>query len=122
VTKQSEEVLELRDGGDSCLAQAVARNEVVPVQAAEDYRRAVQALRDVRHMLPPEGIAVVDVILDSQSGWADAMRSESREALPELANLAEVGPVSTPFKLFEFNSEQSNVEQESRLVDRISRH
>ena len=28
------------------------------------YRRSLQALRDVRHMLPAEGIAIVDAIID----------------------------------------------------------
>jgi hypothetical protein len=26
--------------------------------------RAVQALRDVRHLLPPDGVAIVDAVLD----------------------------------------------------------
>ncbi|MGC1386734.1 MAG: hypothetical protein WA807_01865 [Steroidobacteraceae bacterium] len=26
--------------------------------------RAIQALRDVRHLLPPEGVAIVDAVLD----------------------------------------------------------
>jgi hypothetical protein len=28
------------------------------------YARAIQALRDVRHMLPGEGVAIVDDVLD----------------------------------------------------------
>jgi hypothetical protein len=75
VTKQSEAVLELRDGGDSCHAPTATRNGGVPVEGAEDNRRALQALRDVRHMLPPDGIAIVDRILEGHNGWADAMRS-----------------------------------------------
>lgn len=31
--------------------------------AADPYRRAIQALRDVRHLLPPEGVAIVDAAL-----------------------------------------------------------
>jgi hypothetical protein len=122
VTKQSEAVLELRDGGDSCHAQAAVREGGVPLEAAEDYRRAVQALRDVRHMLPPDGIAIVDVILEGQNGWTDARRYDSREALPEFGNLPEEGPASSPFKLFEYDSGQSNVELEATLLERILRH
>jgi hypothetical protein len=29
------------------------------------YESAVQALRDVRHLLPGEGVAIVDAVLDS---------------------------------------------------------
>ena len=120
VTKQSEGVLDLRDGGDSCHTQAATRDGGLPTEAAADYRRAVQALRDVRHMLPPDGIAIVDVILENQScGWADAARFESREAIPESAKLLEVRPASSSFKLFEYDSEQSNVEQESGRLERI---
>ncbi len=32
--------------------------------AAEAYARALQALRDVRHLLPPESVAIVDAVLD----------------------------------------------------------
>ena len=32
---------------------------------AETYERAIQALRDIRHMLPPEGVAIVDEVLVS---------------------------------------------------------
>lgn len=31
--------------------------------AAHPYERAIQALRDVRHLLPPEGVAIVDAAL-----------------------------------------------------------
>ncbi len=31
---------------------------------AGPHRRAIQALRDVRHLLPPEGVAIVDAALD----------------------------------------------------------
>jgi hypothetical protein len=31
---------------------------------AEEYGRAVQALRDVRHLLPAERVAIVDTALD----------------------------------------------------------
>jgi hypothetical protein len=31
---------------------------------ADACERAVQALRDVRHLLPPEGVAIVDAVLD----------------------------------------------------------
>ncbi len=31
---------------------------------ADAFERAVQALRDVRHLLSPEGVAIVDAILD----------------------------------------------------------
>ncbi len=31
---------------------------------AETYARALQALRDVRHLLPREGVAIVDEVLD----------------------------------------------------------
>lgn len=31
---------------------------------AEPHERALQALRDVRHLLPPEGVAIVDAVLD----------------------------------------------------------
>ena len=31
---------------------------------AENYARALQALRDVRHLLPREGVAIVDEVLD----------------------------------------------------------
>jgi hypothetical protein len=31
--------------------------------AADPYERAIQALRDVRHLLPPEGVAIVDAAL-----------------------------------------------------------
>ncbi len=34
--------------------------------AADAYERAVQALRDVRHLLPPEGVAIVDAVLDGR--------------------------------------------------------
>ena len=30
---------------------------------ADPYQRALQALRDVRHLLPPEGVAIVDAAL-----------------------------------------------------------
>ena len=30
----------------------------------EAYSRALQALRDVRHLLPCEGVAIVDAVLD----------------------------------------------------------
>jgi hypothetical protein len=30
---------------------------------ADPYERVVQALRDVRHLLPPEGVAIVDAAL-----------------------------------------------------------
>jgi len=30
----------------------------------EAYARALQALRDVRHLLPCEGVAIVDAVLD----------------------------------------------------------
>ena len=31
--------------------------------AAHPFERAIQALRDVRHLLPPEGVAIVDAAL-----------------------------------------------------------
>ncbi|MGO9038830.1 MAG: hypothetical protein ACLPX1_14125 [Steroidobacteraceae bacterium] len=31
---------------------------------AYPHERAIQALRDVRHLLPPEGVAIVDAVLD----------------------------------------------------------
>ncbi len=33
--------------------------------AADPYARAIQALRDVRHLLPPEGVVIIDAVLDS---------------------------------------------------------
>jgi hypothetical protein len=30
---------------------------------AGPYERAIQALRDVRHLLPPEGVAIIDAAL-----------------------------------------------------------
>ncbi len=45
-------------------------NEASPASANEDFRdvtayaRAIQALRDVRHLLPREGVAIVDKVLD----------------------------------------------------------
>jgi hypothetical protein len=33
-------------------------------RTADACERAVQALRDVRHLLPPEGVAIVDAVLD----------------------------------------------------------
>lgn len=48
-----------------------------------DFERALQALRDVRHMLPPAGVAIVDKILDGtgvaeeQVAYAKAPRFEA---------------------------------------------
>ena len=44
--------------------------EASPMPVSEDlrytdsYARAIQALRDVRHLLPREGVAIVDRVLD----------------------------------------------------------
>jgi hypothetical protein len=39
----------------------------------DPYERALQALRDVRHMLPAGGIAIVDAALNAASaGWEDS--------------------------------------------------
>jgi hypothetical protein len=32
-------------------------------EVTDAYERAVQALRDLRHLLPPEGVAIVDAVL-----------------------------------------------------------
>jgi hypothetical protein len=45
-------------------------DEAGPMPVTEDipdlgaYARAIQALRDVRHLLPREGVAIVDKVLD----------------------------------------------------------
>ncbi len=100
VTKQSEAVPDLCDGGDPCHPHATARRGGVPFESIDDYRRAVQALCDVRHMLPPDGVAIVDAVLERQScGWTDVD--------------------STVVELFEYDSEQLNAEQASRKLERI---
>ncbi len=52
----------LPDGGDPGDAAAVLA--ILAGGIADPYRRALQALRDVRHLLPPEGVAIVDSVLD----------------------------------------------------------
>jgi hypothetical protein len=37
---------------------------ILLVGMAKPDERAVQALRDVRHLLPPEGVAIVDAVWD----------------------------------------------------------
>jgi hypothetical protein len=46
------------------LGNDAAKEIAVLLGMAEAYERAVQALRDVRHLLPPEGVAIVDAALD----------------------------------------------------------
>ena len=54
----------LRDQADTGSKDAVNEIAVLLVGLADAYERAVQALRDVRHLLPSEGIAIVDAVLD----------------------------------------------------------
>ncbi len=108
VTKQSEAVPDLCDGGDPCHPHATARRGGVPFESIDDYRCAVQALCDVRHMLPPDGVAIVDAVLDRKSCGA---------ALLKCAGNQEVG--STVLELFEYDSEQLNAEQASSRSERI---
>jgi hypothetical protein len=35
-----------------------------PTYDVDALERALQALRDVRHLLPPEGVRIVDAVLD----------------------------------------------------------
>ena len=50
--------------GDRCAAGAADDRAASPGELTDAYQRAVQALRDVRHMLPPDGVAIVDAALD----------------------------------------------------------
>jgi hypothetical protein len=42
----------------------VAKEIAVLLGLADAYERAAQALRDVRHLLPPDGVAIVDAALN----------------------------------------------------------
>lgn len=50
------------DGNDTAREIAVLVGGLGGV--ADAYQRAIQALRDVRHLLPSEGVAIVDAVLD----------------------------------------------------------
>ncbi len=54
----------LRDKADSGSNDTANESTVVLVAAAEAYECAVQALRDVRHLLPANGVTIVDAALD----------------------------------------------------------
>jgi hypothetical protein len=43
---------------------AVRIRDVEPIHDVDALERALQALRDVRHLLPPEGVRIVDAALD----------------------------------------------------------
>jgi hypothetical protein len=58
VTKRSCDKADLLSG-DPANELAILLGEVT-----DPYERAVQALRDVRHLLPSEGVAIVDAVLD----------------------------------------------------------
>jgi hypothetical protein len=57
----------LRDFADVGGSKEAVREIAVLLGVADAYERAVQALRDVRHLLPPEGVAVVDAVLTRAS-------------------------------------------------------
>ncbi len=44
---------------------AAKESAVLSGALAAAYERVVQALRDVRHLLPADGVAIVDAVLDS---------------------------------------------------------
>jgi hypothetical protein len=59
------------DGTNHSLAQelhpvlpAIHIRDEQPLYDTDTYERALQALRDVRHLLPPEGVGIVDAVLD----------------------------------------------------------
>ncbi len=54
----------LRDEADLDSNDTANESTVLLVAAAEAYEHAVQALRDVRHLLPANGVAIVDAALD----------------------------------------------------------
>ena len=58
--------------------QTACDRPVVSENAQDIYQRVLQALRDVRHMLPAEGVAIVDAVLDGPSFQAHA---QSRRTL-----------------------------------------
>jgi hypothetical protein len=43
---------------------AVCIRDDEPPYEVDAHERALQALRDVRHLLPPEGVGIVDAVLD----------------------------------------------------------
>ena len=61
---QASLIKRLRDKAD--LDSNDTSNETTALLAAvaEAYEHAVQALRDVRHLLPANGVAIVDAVLD----------------------------------------------------------
>ena len=49
---------------DFASKDAVSESAVQLGTATVDRERALQALRDVRHLLPADGVAIVDAVLD----------------------------------------------------------
>jgi hypothetical protein len=58
-TSLTEPLCEAADLGSNDAAKEIA----ILTGLADAYERAVQALRDVRHLLPPDGVAIVDAAL-----------------------------------------------------------
>ncbi len=54
----------LRDKANLDSNDTANESTVLLVAAAEAYEHAVQALRDVRHLLPANGVAIVDAALN----------------------------------------------------------
>jgi hypothetical protein len=54
-----------RDKVDFDIHDTANESAVLVGAPAAAYERAVQALRDVRHLLPAEDVAIVDAVLDS---------------------------------------------------------
>ena len=46
-----------------CASDAAHELAILSGGPAHRYERVIQALRDVRHLLPPEGVAIVDAAL-----------------------------------------------------------
>ena len=72
----------------NAMKQVEASESDEAVLAAQDqvslhdlYRRALQALRDVRHMLPPNGVDLVDKILNEVTLEAQETGGQSLLAL-----------------------------------------
>jgi hypothetical protein len=69
-------------------ADSAAPDEVA---LSEHYQRALQALRDVRHMLPPNGVDLVDKILNEVTLEAQETGGQSLLALLDYEQDAEGG-------------------------------
>lgn len=56
----------LRSNAELRCPDAAKESQILLGAVTEAYERAIQALRDVRHLLPPDGVAVVDKVVNCE--------------------------------------------------------